>query len=104
MNTTFVTMRTSLRNRIIDLLLIGSLPILLALINSNWLFTPPPLLANGTPRQPDAWFYFSYFKHFFDFVGQYPFNTQYFAERLSWNLPGYAAYHLFPPSVANLVL
>src|SRR5258708_7477462 len=87
-----------------DVLLIATLPIVLLIINSNWIFTPTPFVLNNRLVNPDPSFYFSYFRHFFDLVGQYPSNSHYFVERLSWNLPGYAAYHLFPPIAANLVL
>jgi 4-amino-4-deoxy-L-arabinose transferase-like glycosyltransferase len=80
-----------------DVLLLLALPLLLVLINNNWIFNPPSDF-------PDSWFYLTNFRHFFDFAPNYPSNIHYFTERLTWNLLGYAFYHVFTPLVANYLL
>ena len=73
-------------------------PILLAFLNSNWIFTP------ATDFLPDPWFYFAYFRYFYMYAPEFPSNIHYFVERLTWNVPGYYVYQLFPPLLANYVL
>src|SRR5882724_9800413 len=80
-----------------DILLLLSLPIILLLINNNWIFNPPSDF-------PDSWFYLTNFRHFFDFAPNYPSNIHYFIERLTWNLLGYSFYHVFTPIIANYLL
>jgi hypothetical protein len=80
-----------------DILLLLALPIVLLLINNNWIFNPPSDF-------PDSWFYLTNFRHFFDFAPNYPSNIHYFVERLTWNLLGYGFYHVFTPIVANYLL
>jgi len=80
-----------------DALLLLALPLVLLLINNNWIFNPPSDF-------PDSWFYLTNFRHFFDFAPNYPSNIHYFIERLTWNLLGYGFYHVFTPLVANYLL
>jgi hypothetical protein len=84
--------------RNLDRLTLILLPLIFTAVNSNWIFTPP------TINMPDPWFYFSYFRYFFERAGVFPSNTHYFVERLTWNVPGYVIYHIFPPLIANYVL
>jgi|GEM_PF-1295514 len=79
-------------------LILFALPLLITLINPNWIYNPPVL------NNVDTWIYTGLFRYFFDFADKHPSNWHYFIERLSWVLPGYAAYHIFSPEVANAVL
>lgn len=81
-----------------DVIFLFLYPIVLTLINSNWVFTPV------TNNLPDPWFYFSYFLYFFKNAPSYPSNVHYFVERLSWNVPGFFIYHNFSPLTANYLL
>lgn len=81
-----------------DKIIIFIFPILLAFINRNWIFTP------ATDFIPDPWFYFAYFRYFYAYAPIFPSNIHYFVERLTWNIPGYYIYQLFPPLQANYVL
>ena len=76
-----------------------TLPGLIAVVNPNWLFTPH----NRVPFW-DAMIYQGLFRYYFDFASTPPSNTHYFVERISWILPGYALYHVFPPLIANVIL
>jgi hypothetical protein len=71
------------------------LPVLLAAANSLWIFT------DG--RWIDAWVSFGYFQHLAAYKRTL-FPDLYYGTRLPWILPGYVAYHLFPPKTANYVL
>jgi hypothetical protein len=73
-------------------------PLIFTAINSNWIFTPP------TNNMPDPWFYFSYFRYFFERATTFPSSIHYFVERLTWVMPGYWIYRIFPPLAANHVL
>lgn len=81
-----------------DRLILFFLPLALTIINSNWIFTPP------TDNIPDPWFYFSYFRYFFDRAAEFPSTIHYFVERLTWIMPGYYVYRVFPPLIANHIL
>ena len=74
------------------------LPLILTSINSNWIFTPV------TNYMPDPWFYFAYFRYFYNYAPVYPSNVHYFVERLTWNVPGFYLYKIFPPLQANYIL
>jgi hypothetical protein len=73
--------------------LLVAIPIVLSIINSSWLYTPMGYL--------DPWYNVGYFLHYSDpnFL-----NTYYKIARLSWIIPGFAAYQVFSPLVANYVL
>ena len=77
-----------------DILLLLLLPLLLLLINQIWIFN-----LNGNL---DPWFYFGYFIRLKQYLIAFP--DVYYGSRLSWILPGYLAYSLFSPLVANYVL
>src|SRR5258706_993321 len=81
-----------------DGIIIFVFPILLASLNSNWIFTP------ATDFLPDPWFYLGYFRYFYAYAPAFPSNIYYFVERLTWNVPGYYIYQIFPPLQANYVL
>jgi hypothetical protein len=51
----------------------------------------------------DPWFYTSGFRDLLEFK-RGVFYSSYYSSRLSWLLPGWAVYSLFPPIVANAVL
>ncbi|MEX0267933.1 glycosyltransferase family 39 protein [Leptolyngbyaceae cyanobacterium UHCC 1019] len=77
-----------------EILLLLLLPFLLLLINQIWIFHP-----NGAI---DPWIYSGYFIRLKQYLIAFP--DAYYGSRLSWILPGYLAYSLFPPLVANYVL
>src|SRR5215212_4761886 len=81
-----------------DRLILFIFPLILIFINSNWIFTPV------TNFVPDPWFYVGYFRYFYDYAPVYPSNAHYFVERLTWNIPGYYLYKIFPPLQGNYVL
>jgi hypothetical protein len=69
------------------------IPLVMAAINSNWLFTPIGYL--------DPWYDVGYFLHY----GDAAFRTAHYKiSRLSWLLPGWILYQVFRPVVANLLL
>jgi hypothetical protein len=82
----------------IDKIIIFIFPILLASLNSNWIFTPV------TDFIPDPWFYLAYFRYFYVYAPAFPSNIHYFVERLTWIIPGYYVYQIFPPLQANYIL
>jgi hypothetical protein len=77
-----------------ELLFLLLLPLLLLLINQIWMFNLDGNL--------DPWFYLGYFIRLKQYLIAFP--DAYYGSRLSWILPGYLAYFLFPPFVANYVL
>jgi hypothetical protein len=81
-----------------DKIIIFIFPILLASLNSNWIFSP------ATDFIPDPWFYLAYFRYFYVYAPAFPSNVYYFVERLTWNVPGYYVYQILPPLQANYIL
>lgn len=79
-------------------LLLLALPLLITLINPNWLYNPHAL------NKIDTWIYQSLFRYYPDFATAPHLASFYFPERLSWILPGYILYHLFSPEIANALL
>jgi hypothetical protein len=69
------------------------IPLIMAAINSNWLYSPIGYL--------DPWYNVGYFLHYGDATFR---MAHYKISRLSWLLPGWLMYHLFVPLVANFVL
>lgn len=65
----------------------------MAAINQDWLFTPIGYL--------DSWYNVGYFLHYAD--AQF-LNWYYKISRLGWIIPGYVAYAVFNPLIANYVL
>lgn len=80
-----------------DFIVLSLTPIFLILLNSNWVYTPSLLTA-------DAWFNTAYFRYFDIYAPTFPSNIHYFVERLTWIVPGYYAYKVFHPLVANFIL
>jgi hypothetical protein len=77
------------------LTLLALLPWIMLAVNGDWIYSGSGLI--------DPWLYHGYFHHYPDYVSTlHP--GKYYGTRLAWILPGYAAYHLFPPHAANLVL
>ncbi|MDX2077827.1 MAG: glycosyltransferase family 39 protein [bacterium] len=85
------------RNKInwMHLLLIGSLPIILALINPNWIFNV---------GIADDYIYLGYQLNFPKYVGWFPSSEHYFIERFSWIFPAYGVRQLFSPLIGNFVV
>jgi hypothetical protein len=73
-------------------------PLLLTLINPNWLYNASAL------NDIDPWIYHALFRYWPDFATAPHLEIYYFADRLSWVLPGYALYQIFLPEIANAVL
>ncbi len=76
------------------LLLLAILPAVLLLINTEWIYTPQGI---------DAWVYHGYFRNLELYLTEF-FPGTYYGSRLAWILPGYIAYHIFPPVLANYAL
>lgn len=85
-------------NKYWRIIILGLHPLLLTIINPNWLYNPEVL--NFT----DTWIYNGLFRYFVDFASQSPSNIHYFIERVSWGLPGYGLYQFFSPEIANAIL
>ena len=77
------------------LLLIGALPLIALALNPNLFFSPLDFV--------DPWVYLGYFHHLREFSGSM-FKGLYFANRLSWLLPGALFFKVLSPLVANYVL
>lgn len=71
------------------------LPVLLAALNSNWMYSPAGYI--------DAWVYTGYFHHLIAFKSAL-FPDLYYGSRLPWLLPGYLAYRFLSLYIANYVL
>jgi hypothetical protein len=69
------------------------IPLIMAAINTNWLYSPIGYI--------DPWYNVGYFLHYGDSAFR---NGLYKEARLSWILPGWILYHIFPPLAANFVL
>jgi hypothetical protein len=81
------------RSDLLNCLLLVAIPIVMSIVNSEWLYTPI--------RGIDPWVNVGYFLHYAD----PEFGAGYYkAARLSWIIPGFIAYHVFQPVVANYVL
>lgn len=86
----------------IHLIALILLPIILALINPNWLFN----LSFGHDYiiMVDDYIYTGYQMALPQYIGWYPSDIKYFIERLSWILPGYALHQVTTPLIAHLIL
>ncbi|HEY9671058.1 MAG TPA: hypothetical protein V6D11_06415 [Waterburya sp.] len=78
-----------------NILVILILPILLILLNKDWIFFT-------INHQIDPGVYLGYFLNLKQNLQT--FADTYYGTRLSWILLGYLAYHLFPPLLANYAL
>jgi len=76
--------------------LILILPIILALINPNWMFSTNFLY--------DDYIYLGHFLDLYGQIGWYPTNEFYFYERITWTVPGAIIHDIFNPLIANFVL
>ncbi|MDX2078852.1 MAG: hypothetical protein SFZ02_20630 [bacterium] len=79
-----------------------ALPILLALINPNWLFNLS--FSHDFIIMVDDYIYTGYQMALPQYVGWYPSDTMYFIERISWILPGYIVRQIASPLVAQLII
>jgi hypothetical protein len=79
-----------------EVLLLLAWPWLLFALNPNWVY----LNSAGF----DNWIYLGHFVNLREYIRLYAETPTYYLSRLSWILPGYAAYHLLPPLAANLAL
>ncbi len=80
----------------VHIILILSLPIILALINPNWVFSTNFLY--------DDYIYLGHFLDLYGYIGWYPTNEFYFYERITWTVPGAIIHDIFNPLIANFVL
>ncbi|MDX2077826.1 MAG: hypothetical protein SFZ02_15470 [bacterium] len=78
------------------ILLLLVLPIVLALINPNWLFNV------GAIR--DDYIYWGYQNDLLKYVGWNPSADHYFIERVSWLVPTYLVRQLVSPLMANFIV
>ena len=76
------------------LLLVLALPLIILIFNRSWIYNPAVTI--------DPWVYNGFFFRLKQYMDA--FGGTYYASRLSWLLPGYLAYQLLPPIVANYVL
>ncbi len=80
-------------NKLIHIFCLISMPIVMLMINDNWLFTRLGYL--------DPWYNVGYFLHYDDPSFR---PDHYKIARASWLIPGFVAYEIFTPLVANYVL
>jgi hypothetical protein len=71
------------------------LPAILTAAVPDWVYSQPDSI--------DAWVYHGFFRHLETYASSM-FPQTYYGSRLGWIVPGYVAYHLFEPAVANFVL
>jgi hypothetical protein len=77
------------------LLLVIALPIVLILINPNWIFSS---------NIADDYIYLGYQMNLPKYFGWEPSVNMYFIERMSWILPGYGIRQIFSPLMANFII
>src|SRR6476619_4563752 len=81
------------RSDLLKCVLLAAIPIVMSIVNSEWLYTPIGYL--------DPWVNVGYFLHYTD----PEFGAGYYkAARLSWIIPGFLAYHVFQPIAASYLL
>jgi hypothetical protein len=80
-------------SKIRDCLVLSAIPLALSVFNASWLYSPVGYL--------DPWYNVAYFIHYPDASFA---NDYYKIARLPWLIPGYAAYYIFTPVVANYLL
>lgn len=71
-----------------------ALPIILALINPNWLFNASAW---------DDYFYTGYMLELPRFVGWESSDNHYLIERVAWTMPNYVLHQRFSPVIANII-
>lgn len=84
-----------------SLLLVLAWPWILFALNHDWLFLNSTFV--------DSWIYFGFFQNLREYQNIYAsaniaHQAFYYDDRLTWILPGYLAYRIFPPLIANYVL
>jgi len=72
-----------------------ALPMLLTAAIPDWMYTQTDAI--------DPWVYHGFFRHLVAYTTTM-FPQTYYGSRLGWIVPGYVAYHLFSPAVANAIL
>ncbi|HRF95700.1 MAG TPA: hypothetical protein PLZ51_10915, partial [Aggregatilineales bacterium] len=77
------------------LILMFCLPIVLALINPNWIFNP---------HITDDYIYLGYQMEMPRYTDWFPAANRYFGERVSWIAPTYPIRQLFSPMLANFII
>lgn len=77
------------------ILILISLPIILALINSNWVFNNFII---------DDYIYLGYQMDLPNYLNWEPSASHYFIDRISWFLPTYAIHQILPHLLANFVI
>ncbi len=82
-------------------ILLFSIPALVLLRQTNAIFNDPKSIDSS--NFVDSWLYLGFFRNFVDFK-RYLFTDTYYASRMSWILPGWLAYRVFTPEVANYVI
>ncbi len=78
-----------------EIVVIFIFPLVLLLINNSWIFTPATTFI-------DPWLNVGYFRNLPQHLQVFP--DTYYGSRLSWILPGFLIYQLFPPLLANYIL
>jgi len=79
------------------ILLIAFFPLLLLLINHDWIF-----FENPYGRNVDSWVSIGYFINYQQYYKN--FGQLYYGDRVSWIFPGYFLNHIFSPLFANYIL
>jgi hypothetical protein len=72
-----------------------ALPMLLTAAIPDWIYSQTDAI--------DPWVYHGFFRHL-EAYATTMFPRTYYGSRLGWIVPGYVAYHLFSPVVANAIL
>ena len=72
-----------------------ALPVLLTATIPDWMYSKTDAI--------DPWVYNGFFRHLEAYATRM-FPQTYYGSRLGWIVPGYVAYHLFSPAVANAIL
>lgn len=82
---------------------IAIFPLLLLLINRNWLFLGNPYGGfNPWEGNVDNWVNVGYFLNYEKYYQN--FGQLYYGDRVSWIFPGYFLNHIFSPLLANYIL
>jgi hypothetical protein len=81
------------RSDLVNCVFLAAIPIAMSIVNCSWLYSPVGYL--------DPWINVGYFLHYADpTFGLVSYKTA----RLSWIIPGFVAYQIFKPIVANYIL
>ena len=91
-----------LRRNVGHFLILLCLPLILCVINDNWIFNPVSFTQGNNV---DPWLYNGLFARYPDLSGLITQQGNfYFIARIAWNALGYAFYHLFSPLTSNYIL